>query len=160
MKHMKITCLLLSGWLIAAALSTTGSAMTVVVPVTPADVREHPKEWSVKVAKTENGLIAFTIVRTLSEPKYLAAHLAVHHAGQLIATSDTPVFGKTKGNTFSFSIATEDLGESTFDLNEHGLGSMVNGVKVDDIPVVGGNVYQFRLLDFIPADVLKSAQSK
>jgi hypothetical protein len=157
---MKMTSFLVSGCFIAGIFSTTVLALTLELPVTPADVREHPKEWSVKVAKQESGLIQFTIIRTLSEPKYLVAHLAVHHTGKLIATSDTPVFGKTKDNTFSFSIAAEDLGESTFDLRENGLGSTVNGVKVDDVPVVGGRVYQFRLLDFVPEEILKSARSK
>lgn len=112
-----------------------------------------------KVAKKENGLIAFTIVRTLSEPKYLVAHLAVHHVGKLIATSDTPLFGKKQGNTFYFSISAEDVAESKFDLSESGLGSTVNGVK-SDIPVVGSNIYQFRLLDFIPEDMLKPGLGK
>lgn len=154
-----MTSLLLSGCFIAATFSTTGLALTLELQVTPAYVREHPKEWSVKAAKKESGLIQFTVVRTLSEPKYLVAHLAVHHAGKLIATSDTPLFGKKKGNTFYFSISAEDIAESTFDLSESGLGSTVNGVQ-RDIPVVGSNVYQFRLLDFIPEDVLKPGLNK
>ncbi len=156
--YMKMTFLPLLGCLMAATLSTTALA-SLELQIAPAYVREHPKEWSVKVAKKENGLIQFTIVRTLSEPKYLVAHLAVHHAGKLIATSDTPLFGKKKGNTFYFSISAEDIAESTFDLSESGLGSTVNGVQVD-IPEVGSNIYQFRLLDFIPEHMLKPGLGK
>ena len=156
---MKMTSLLLSGCFLAAILSSTALALTINEQVTPAYVREHPKEWSLKATKTESGLIQFTVVRNLSEPKYLVARLAVHHAGRLIATSDTPLFGKKKDNTFYLSICTEDIAESTFELSEHGLGSTVNSEEVD-IPVVGGIVYQFRLLDFIPADALKPGLGK
>jgi hypothetical protein len=156
---MKMTSLVLSGCFMAAMLSSTASALTIQLQVTPAYVREHPNEWSVKAAKQESGLIQFTVVRTLSEPRYLVTHLAVQHGGRLIATSDTPLFGKKSDNTFHFSISTEDLAESSFALSEHGLGSTVNGVKAD-IPVVGGIVYQFRLLDFIPEDVLRPGPGK
>ena len=156
---MKMTSLVLSGCFMAAMLSSTASALTIQLQVTPAYVREHLKEWSVKVTRKESGLIQFTVVRNLSEPKYLVAHLAVRHAGRLIATSDTPLFGKKKDNTFYLSISTEDIAESTFELSEHGLGSTVNGVEVD-IPVVGGIDYQFRLLDFVPEDVFKPGLGK
>jgi hypothetical protein len=154
---MNIQSLFLCGF-IATTLAVRGFALTPEREVTLAYVHEHPKEWSVKATKKESGLIEFTVVRTLSEPKYLVAHLAVHHAGKLIATSDTPVFAK-KSNTFYFSVSAEDIAESKFDLSESGLGSTVNGVEMD-IPVVGSNVYQFRLLDFMPEDVLKPGPGK
>ena len=153
------TKFLVLGCFIAAILSSTAFALTINEQVTAVYVGEHPKVWSVKAAKKESGLIQFTVVRTLSEPKYLVAHLAVHHAGRLIVTSDTPLFGKRKDSTFYFSISTEDIAESTFELGEHGLGSTVDGVQTD-IPVVGGIVYQFRLLDFISEDVLKPGLGK
>ena len=147
------------GCFIAATLSTTVLALTVTEQVTAAYVREHPEQWSVRAAKQESGLIRFTVVRTLSEPKYLVARLVVHHEGRVIATSDTPLFAKKKENTFHFSISMDDIAESTFNLSEHGLGGTVNGVEAE-IPVVGGIDYQFRLLDFIPEDVLKSGPGK
>ena len=155
---MKIQSLFLCGF-IAVTLSTRGFALTTEREVTLAYVHEHPEEWSVKATKKESGLIQFTVVRTLSEPKYLVAHLAIHHAGKLIATSDTPLFAVKKGNTFHFSIYAEDIAESKFDLSESGLGSTVDGVE-RDIPVVGSTVYQLRLLDFIPEDVLKPGPDK
>jgi hypothetical protein len=155
---MKIQSLFLCGF-IAVTLSTRGFALTTECDVSLAYVHEHPKEWSVKATRKESGLIEFTVVRTLSEPKYLVAHLAVHHTGKLVATSDTPVFAKQKGNTFYFSISLEDIAESKFALSESGLGGTVNGVKMD-IPIVGSNVYQFRLLDFVPTDVLNPDPGK
>jgi hypothetical protein len=155
---MKIQSLFLCGF-IAVTLSTRGFALTTEREVTSAYVHEHLKEWSVKATRKESGLIEFTVVRTLSEPKYLVAHLAVHHTGKLVVTSDTPVFAKQKSSTFYFSISLEDIAESKFALSESGLGSTVNGVQMD-IPVVGSNVYQFRLLDFVPADVLNSNRGK
>ena len=100
------------------ALSAKCRALTVEEPLTIDYVRTHPTEWSVKVAKGDGGLVKFTIVRNLAEPRYLVAHLAVHHGGKLIATSDSPAFGKKQGNTFYFSLAEEDLADSKFDLSE------------------------------------------
>lgn len=144
---------------IAVALSTRVFALTTEYVVTLAFVQEHPKEWSVKVTRKEGGLVEFTVVRTLAERGYLVAHLALHHAGRLLATSDTPVYAKPRDNTFHFSISVDDLADSTFALNESRLGSTVNGVETD-IPVVGSNVYQLRLLDFLPQDGLKPVPGK
>jgi hypothetical protein len=155
-----VSCLI--ALVLTAVLGSLAYALTIEQEVPPDYVREHPEQWSVKVAKKENGLIQFTIVRTLSEPKYLVAHLAVHHAGKLIATSDTPLFGKkhdnTVGifsdNTFYFSISAEDLAESKFEIGESHLMT-VDGVQ-EDQPVIGSTIHQFRLLDFVPEDMLKS----
>lgn len=155
---MKMQSLFLCGF-IAVTPATRGFALTTDCDVTLAYVHEHSREWSVKATRKASGLIEFTVVRTLSEPKYLVAHLAVHHAGKLVATSDTPVFAKQEANTFYFSISLEDTAESKFDLSESGLGSTVNGVKMD-IPVVGSNLYRFRLLDFVPANVLNPRPRK
>ena len=121
--------------------------------MTAAYVRENPKEWSVKVSRKDNGLIQFTIVRTLSEPRYLVAHLAVHHAGKVIAESDTPIVGHKEENTFYFALSQEDLAESKFDLSESGFAT--SGVRV--IPIVGSNIHQFALLEFVPKEILNPA---
>src|ERR1035438_8658313 len=52
---MKTKSLVL-GCFIAAILSTSALALTSEEPVTPAYVREHPKEWSVEVTKGKDGL--------------------------------------------------------------------------------------------------------
>ena len=127
-------------------VSTTTWALTLELVMTPAYVRGHPERWSVKVAKKENGLIAFTIVRTLSAAGNLVVHLEVHHGGKLIAES----YGKTKDNTFYFSVSAEDLAESTFDLSD-------NVRTTDNILEGSGEVYRFRLRDFAPADLVKAA---
>jgi hypothetical protein len=150
---MKMTLFFL-GCFIAAILSSTALAVTIHQPVTPANVREHPKEWSVEVTKGKNGLIHFVIKHDVETPKYHVAHLAVYHQGRLIATSDTPLYGTKQGNTFYVSLAPEDLAESEFSLSENG----VSGVGAP--PAVGGTVYQFRLLDFVPEPLLKSASGK
>ena len=137
-------------------LPTATLALTINVPVSAAYVREHPQEWSVKVSKKENGLIQFTIVRFLSEPKYLVARLAVHRAGKVIAESDSPAVGRKQDNTFYVALALEDLAESKFDLSESGLA--VAGDQV--IPSVGSIIHQFRLLEFVPENLLKPAPKK
>src|SRR5580698_4607927 len=69
-------------------------ALTVNESVTAAYVRAHPREFSITATRDEGGLVKFIIIRTLAAPKYLVAHLALRHDGKVIATSDTPAFGK------------------------------------------------------------------
>ena len=150
-KRMKMTSSLtsLAGCFLTAIFSTAGLALTVDQQVTPAYIRDHPKEFSVKVRKDKNGLFAFTVVRTLSEPKYLVAHLAVLHQGKIIAESHTPSFAKKNDNTFYFSISPEHAFDSTFELGESPL--------TDGVPLPGTINYQFHLRDFVPEGLLRSA---
>jgi len=134
--------------LLATSFSLKCHALSIEQDVTPTYVSAHPQEWSVKYMKKENGLIHFTIVRQLTEPKYLVAHLAVHHEGKLIASSDTPLFGKAKANTYYFALLTEDIATSTFTISESGLGSTIDGKPVD-IPAVGSITHRFRLPDYL-----------
>ncbi|MGA2543497.1 MAG: hypothetical protein ABSG78_18260 [Verrucomicrobiota bacterium] len=153
---MKARSLVL-GCFIAAIFSTSALAMTIKEQVTPAYVREHPKEWSVEVTKGEDGLIHFTIKHDVEKPKYHVAHFAVYHQSKLIATSDIPSFGKKRGNTFYFSLSAEDLAESKFDLSD----GDVDGSSDDAIPMPGLTIiHQFRPLDFVPEQMLKSAPGK
>lgn len=130
--------------------------MTIELPLTTDYVREHPNEWTVKVSKQANNQIQFTITRKLSEPKYLVAHFAVSHHGKVIATSDSTAFGRKRDNTFYFSLAPEDLAESKFELSE----SYFTESGGEAIPMVGSIIHQFRLLDFVPAALLKPAPQK
>jgi hypothetical protein len=131
-------------------------ALTVEEPLTVDYVRTHPAEWSVKVAKEDGGLVKFTVVRNLAEPRYLVAHLAVHHGGKLIATSDSPAFGKKQGNTFYFSLAEEDLADSKFDLSE----SVFNDFGDNAVPEPGTIIHQFPLKEFFLAASEKPARAE
>ncbi|MGA2499074.1 MAG: hypothetical protein ABSH20_15135 [Tepidisphaeraceae bacterium] len=153
---MKTTSLFLTGGFIAAIVATTAFALTVERQVTPAYVREHPTEFSVEAAAGKDGLIGFTIRHNVASPMYHVAHLAVYHQGKLIATSDTPVFGRKQGDTFHFAVLAEDLAESKFDLSDSALG----GSGDDAVPVPGTIIHQFRLLDFVPEQLLKPASHK
>ena len=145
----------LFGAALVALLSPACRALTVDQPVPSAYVREHPDEWSVKVSKKENGLIQFTIVRFLKEPRYLVAHFVVNHSAKLIAESDSPAFGRKGANTFYCAISPEDLAESKFDLSE----SVMTGSGDDAVPIPGTIVHQFRLLDFISEKIPNSHQT-
>jgi hypothetical protein len=145
---MKTKCLVL-GCFIAAILSTSALAVSVDVQVTPAHVREHPKEWSVEVTKGEDGLIHFTVKHDVETRTYHVAHLAVYHQSKLIARSDTPSFGTKGWNTFYFSLSPEDVAESKFALGENYLGG-------GDLPAAGTTGYQFKLSDFVPEQLLNA----
>jgi hypothetical protein len=136
----------------ATTLATTVFGLTTEEEITPAYVREHPKEFSVKVAKGEDGLVDFTITHGVATPMYHVAHLAIYHQGRLVATSDTPLFGKKHENTFHFSIAAEDIAECKFSLSESGFG----GPDDDPVPIPGTKIHNFRLLDFVPKKLLKA----
>jgi hypothetical protein len=131
-------------------------ALTVEEPLTVDYVRTHPAEWSVKLVKGDGGLVKFTIVRNLAEPRYLVAHLAVRHSGKLIATSDSPAFGKKQGNTFYFSLAEEDLAESKFDLSESAFTEFGDNA----VPEPGTIVHQIPLKDFFVAESDKPARAE
>src|ERR1051326_7283637 len=103
---IRLTILALSFF---AVLSTTGFAMTTEHEVTLAYVRKYPNEFSVNVAKGEDGLIDFTITHDVPRPMYHVADLAIYHHGKLIARSTTPSFGKKQGNEFHFALVPEDI---------------------------------------------------
>jgi hypothetical protein len=138
------------------AVPATSRALTVEEPLTVDYVRTHPDQWSVTVAKSNAGLVKFTVVRTLAEPRYLVAHLAVHHGGKLIATSDSPAFGKKQGNTFYFSLAEEDLAESKFDLSESAFTEFGDNA----VPEPGTIIHQFPLKEFFVAESDKPAHAE
>lgn len=145
---MKATHLILA-CAVVAALTTTGFALTVEREITADYVRQHPDEFSVSVAKGKTGLIDFTISHNVASAMYHVAHLAVYHGGTLVATSDTPSFGKKRNNRFHFSIAQEAIAESTFSLSD----SALSGSGDDAVPVPGTIVHHFRLADFVPKEL-------
>jgi hypothetical protein len=129
------------------ALAATGWALTVEESLTPDYVKEHPKEWSVNVADGKDGQITFTVIQYLVEPKYLVAHFAAYHGGNLVATSDSPAFGRKRDNTFYFSVARDDLADSKFSLSE----SVVGGSGDDAVPLPGTIIHHIALKDFFAA---------
>jgi hypothetical protein len=142
---------------VATTLVPTVFALTTEHEVTLAYVRAHAEEFSVKVAKGEDGLIDFTITHDVSRPMYHVAHLAIYHQDKLITRSDTPSFGKKQDNTFHFAPLPEDIAESKFDLSDGALGYSDSG---DAVPVPGTIIHKFRLLDFVPKKLLKSVPDK
>jgi hypothetical protein len=144
---MKIKPLTLTA-LIATLLGTSVPALTTEHEITSDYVREHPDDFSVTATKGEDGLIDFTITHNVATPMYHVAHLAIYHQGKLIATSDTPSFGKKTGNKFQFSIRAGDIAESRFSLSDSALDS--SGA----VPVPGTIVHHFRLSTFVPKELL------
>lgn len=135
------------------AASPAVIALTVEEDITPEYVRSHPKEFSVKVAKGENGLIAFTVVFTLPEPRCVIAHLVVRSGDRVLAESITPAFTKNSENTFHFSVPPECLATSEFTLGASGFA--ISGGEA--VPLPGTIVHRFRLPDFVPAELLKAS---
>ncbi|HMO65883.1 MAG TPA: hypothetical protein PKE47_11805 [Verrucomicrobiota bacterium] len=149
---MKTTLLPLAIAVLAATFPTTGLALTVERAVTPASLHGHPGEFSVNVRKDPDGLLAFTVVRTLPEPKHLVAHLRIRRQGRTIAESHTPAFANAGENIFHFSISPEHVADSRFEIGE----SFVPG----GVPVPGTVIYLFRIRDFVPEDLLRSAATE
>ncbi len=131
--------------------AATCCALTVDFDVTPASVRENPKEFSVEVAQREDGLIHFTIVHAVAAPMYHVAHLAVYRQGKLVAKSDTPSFGHKQGNTFYVALAPEDIAGSKFELSD----SVLGGSGEEAVPLPGTQNYRIHLAEFVPENMLK-----
>jgi hypothetical protein len=133
-------------------LSPVAWALTVEQNVTAEYVR-HAKEFTVKAAKDKNGLIAFTVVFTLAESRYVVAHLVVRSGDKTLAQSDTPAFTKNAENTFYFSVPPDCLATSEFTLGVSAFA--VSGAEA--VPEPGTIDYRFRLDEFVPPELLKEA---
>jgi hypothetical protein len=138
------------------AASPAAIALTSQQDITPEYVGSHTDEFSVKVAKDKNGLIAFTILFTLREPRYVVAHLVVRSGDRVLAQSDTPAFTKNSENAFYFSVPPECLASSEFTLGASFFGDS-GGVAV---PVPGTIDYRFRLPDFVSPELLKASNTQ
>jgi hypothetical protein len=129
---------------IALLLSAAGpgSALTQILEVTPQYLREHAKELSVKVYRREDGLLAFTIGRTVPERRYFVARLLVKRGGKTLAETSIPAYGQKDANSFHFALAPEILAESEFQLDE-----------AHPARPRGWIGYQFRLREHVPEEL-------
>ncbi len=152
---MKTTSLI-SACLLAALLAPSSFALTTTRRVDPGYLRDHPDEFSVSVARGEEGLIEFTISHNVARPMYHVARLAIIRDGAVIATSDTPLYGSRRGNKFHFSLAPENLPESRFSLSD----SAFSGEGENRIPRPGSIIHQFQLRDFVPPELLRPPARK
>lgn len=134
--------------MLTIVLAHTGEALaeTEDVPVTPAYVKENPKEFSILAKKGDDGLIHFTITRHLSEPRYLVARFAVRENGSVVLDGSFPAFVREKAAKYYLAVSPQQLSNAHFELSESGFGDM-NGTP---IPWVGGTDYQIHLADFAP----------
>ena len=144
---MKATFLILACF-VAIAAASTAFALTTEREMTLNYVQEHPDEFSVSATKAKDGLINFTVTHNVTMPMYHVAHLAIYHDSKLIATSDTPSFGKKRDNKFYFSIAPDNVAQSRFSLSDSPLDSS------GEVPIPGTIIYQFRLSDFVPKELM------
>jgi hypothetical protein len=142
---------------VAGLLTLAGDApgLTLRMPVTPAYVKDHPKEFTVKAEKRNDGLVHFTITRHLAEQKYLVASLEVREGGTVVLKSDFPAYVSRKTAKYHFSLSPKFLANSHFELRERSLSGKVvdpNTGKAEGraIPVVGGTNYRIDFADFAP----------
>lgn len=141
---------LLSGLALLLCCAGAASALTVTVTVTPAYLREHAAALSLKVARRPDGLLAFTVARTVPERRYFVARLLVRRGGKALAETSTPSYGTKDTNTFFFALAPESLAEAAFALSE----AHLSGAAESPIPLPGTIQYRFRLRDHVPRKLL------
>jgi hypothetical protein len=129
---------------IALLLGAAGPsrALTEILLVTPEYLGEHPKELSLQVSRREDGLLAFTIERTVPERRHFTARLLVKREGKTVADTTLPSLGQKDANTFAFAISREMLAESEFRLDESSPAHPRTRVG-----------YQFRLREHVPAEL-------
>ena len=153
---MKTILLALIASSFLAAASKTALALTTEKEITPTYLQKHPQEFSVDVNEGKDGLINFTIKHNVAQPMYHVAHLAIYQHGKLLAESSTPLFGKKHDNAFHVSLSADTVAESKFDISD----SSFIRTGEDAVPIPGTVIYRFRLNDFIPQKMIRSAPSK
>jgi hypothetical protein len=121
------------------------AALTVERQVTPQYLKAHPQEFSLKAEMREDGLVHFTLKRTLPGPKYLVARLILKQDGKKIADVSTPSFGRKDENSFYVALSPAQLAEAEYSLSESSLG----GPLTDPVPLPSTTVYKFNLKDFV-----------
>jgi hypothetical protein len=146
-----------AGFAVLVALSLAGAAGAVVIDkqITPETLREQPKEFTVKVEKRDDGLLHFTITRTVQGPRYYVAHLRVRHNGKTVAESHAPSFVEEPSTTFHASVVPEYVDESDFELAERFFGKSGN----QKVPLPGGIDFQIRLRDFASTDAARKGDA-
>jgi hypothetical protein len=138
------------GMLIAVATLATipsvAGALTVLNPVTPDTVRQDPKAWTIKVEKTDGGMIAFTITHALKEPQYVVASLRIRKGDEAVLESHFPAFVREGSAIYYFAVAPSHVQDSSFELSVSSFAH-ANG---QDVPLPGSLISLIRLKDFAP----------
>jgi hypothetical protein len=121
------------------------SALTFDQQVTPEYLKAHPKDWSLKVEKRDDGMAHFTLRRTLPDRKYVVARLVVKQEGKKVAEVSTPSFGIKGENRFYVALSPAQLAEAEYSLSE----SFLAGPLTEPAPIPGTVIYTFSLKDFV-----------
>jgi hypothetical protein len=124
-------------------------ALTETLEVTPDYLGQHSRELSLKVTRRADGLLEFTIERTVPGQRLFGARLLLKRGGRTLAETSIPSYGRKGANSFSFALSPEMLAESEFELEEADLVGRREGR-------IG---YHFRLRDFVPRDLLSHRRS-
>ncbi len=125
--------------------SVPGNALTVEQQVTPEYLKAHSKEFALKVEKREDGMLHFTVGRTLTQVKYLVSRTVLKQGGKKLADISTPTFAPKGVNRFHVAVSPAHLAEAEYELSE----SFVAGPETDPVPIPGTIIYQFSLKDFV-----------
>ena len=138
-------CILLAAFAAGLfGLIGAASALTVDVPVTPAYVKENPKQFAVVVEKRADGLLHFTITRTVSRPSYLVAHSELREGAKALFQSTACAFVREDSATYFVVVSPERVEDAKFELFD---GSFTES-DGHATPVVGGTNYQIQLGEF------------
>lgn len=125
--------------------ANSGSALTVEQQITPEYLKAHPKEFTLKVEKRDDGMLHFTLGRNLTQQKYLIARLVVKQDGKKLADISTPSYGKKGENRFYLALSPAQLSEAEYELSE----SFLSGPASDPVPIPGTIIYKISLKDFV-----------
>jgi hypothetical protein len=143
MKHVLSLSFVIASMLFCSA----ARALTVEQQVTPQYVKEHPDRFKITVEQRE-GMMHFTIVYSLREPRYLVSHFTARNDSGILAESHTPLFARERSATFYVVLSKDCLANSRFTLSEHSFATS----EGQDIPIPGGTEYVFALKDFAPTN--------
>jgi hypothetical protein len=148
MSHPLLPRTLLAGILLLGAVRP-GAALVEIQEVTRDYLREHSKELSLEVTRRKDGMVEFSVLRTVPEPRYFVARLVVKREGRTVAETTLPSLGQKEANRFAFTLAPELVADSEFRLDETSPAHPRTHVG-----------YQFRLVDHVPAVLSKGYSAK
>ena len=97
-------------------IAAVSSALTIDETVTPAYTAEHPRTFSVKAERRNDGLIHFTITYQLSRPTYLVMNSDISAEGHILFQATSMNACKDKSAIYQLAINPTSLASARFAL--------------------------------------------
>jgi hypothetical protein len=149
---------LLAAFMVVVLVSATASAVTIQIEITPDSLKQKgAPAFSVSSEMRKDGLVHFTVIHKLTDPRWLNASLVVQKGDTCVAETHFPAVVREDSITYYLSVSPDFLADSTLELSEHAIGGVGDRQA---LPSIGGTDYLFRLKKFAPEMPRKETASE